>query len=377
MPKARVTGLVVFSAALMLALGCRAVTDSGADAGAGDASPPVADAQVGPDSRFDPPIVRPVTDITVETLAGSDVKGSAEGTGATAQFDNPVGVLLDAAGTALYVTEYEGRRLRMVPFNGPTTTLASGLPEPFALLATEDAIYVQTDRDRNGIKGANTGTIWKIPLAGGQPDVFIEGLGRPRGLARLPDGRAVVSDRDRHTVSILNLADRTLTKLAGSGNAGFFDARGEGAQFHDPSGVAVLPDGSVLVADSQNHVIRRVTLEGDVTVFAGDKNPGMKDDADKLKARFDTPIDLAVDVAGNVFVSDLGNRRIRRISSEGVVETLAGSGVRGFEDGHGATAKFYGQEQIEVAPDGKTVYVSDGNEGDGNAFHRVRRILLP
>jgi DNA-binding beta-propeller fold protein YncE len=206
---------------------------------------------------------------------------------------------------------------------------------------------------------------------------LVESLGRPRGLARLLDGRVVVSDRTRHTISILNLADRGLTLLAGSGVAGLADGRGTGAQFNEPYGITVLPDGNMLVADSANHLIRKVTLEGDVTVFAGDGNPGMKDDANKFLARFDFPFDVAVDAIGNAFISDVNNHRIRRISSAGAVETVAGDGIKGFADGNGATAQFYGQEQLDVTPDGKAVYVSDGNGGEYTAFHRIRRIRIP
>ncbi|HVJ95012.1 MAG TPA: hypothetical protein VM580_34775, partial [Labilithrix sp.] len=329
-----------------------------------------------PDTRLEPPKVTPAKDTFVQTLAGSNVRGGADGVGAGALFSNPVGVHVDANGDLL-VTEYDGGRLRKIAQAGATSTLADGLLEAFASVATEDAIYVQTDRDKNGDKGPNTGTIWKVPIAGGAPEVFVEGLGRPRGLGRLPDGRVVVSDRIRNALFLLDLATKVMTPLAGSGVPGFRDGRGAGAMFNDPYGVAVLPDGNVLVAEANNHVIRKVTLEGDVSVFAGDGKPGMTDDPDKLKARFDGPVDVAVDVAGNVFVSDGGNHRIRRISSDGVVETVAGDGTRGFADGVGATAKFYGQEQVDVMPDGKTIYVSDGNGGDDQPFHRIRKISVP
>ncbi|MDF2696320.1 MAG: hypothetical protein K0S65_4703, partial [Labilithrix sp.] len=314
--------------------------------------------------------------VIVETVAGSDVQGNADGVGVAAQFDNPVGVFLDASG-ALFVTEYDGGRLRKIASNGTTSTLTAGLVEPFGLLATEDAIYVQTDRDRDGIKGPSTGTLWRIALTGGAAELIIDSLGRPRGLARLPDGRMVVSDRSRHTISILNLADRSLVPLAGTGVPGHVDGPGADAQFNEPYGLALLPDGNILVADSFNHSIRKVTLTGEVSTFAGDGNPGMKDDPDKSRARFDRPVDVAIDVAGDTFVSDADNHRIRRISSAGEVQTIAGDGTQGYADGVGATARFFGQEQIDVAPDGKTVYVSDGNGGNAQAFHRIRRIRIP
>jgi hypothetical protein len=120
-----------------------------------------------------------------------------------------------------------------------------------------------------------------------------------------------------------------------------------------------------------------VTLAGEVTVFAGEGVPGMRDDPDKLKARFDRPIDVATDAEGNVFISDADNHRIRRISAAGTIETVAGDGTRGFADGVGAEARFFAQEQLEVTTDGKTVYVSDGSGGEDEPFHRVRRIKIP
>lgn len=363
-----------------LAMGCGS-NGNGTNAGGGGPAPTGTGAtgdagDAGPDPRTEPPVVNPAVDIVVETLAGSELAGGLDGVGAAAQFDNPVGVVIDASGDLL-VTEYDGGRLRKVPLAGSTSTLTKGLKEPFALLPTELGIFVQTDRAPNGDKDEDSGTIWKIPASGGAPELFLEGLGRPRGLARLLDGRMVMSDRFRNTISIVDLNTKEVTLLAGSGTAGLVNGHGADAQFSDPYGVAVLPDGSVLVAESFNHVIRRVTLDGDVTTFAGDGVPGMRDDPDKTKARFDGPIDVAVDAAGNAFVNDGGNHRVRRISTDGVVETVAGNGARGFADGVGAQASFYGQEQLDVAPDGKTIYVSDGNGGDGTAHHRIRRITVP
>ncbi len=367
-----------FACALALVSGCRALnaTEAPDAAVAADAGSVQTGPAPEPPSRLEPPVVRSTSDITVDTVAGSAARGAADGEGAAAQFDNPVGVLVDAAG-GLFVTEYDGGRLRKIDGNGAATTLSTGFREPFAMVAIDDALIVQTDVDRNGVKGADSGTLWRVGSAGGAPELLLEGLGRPRGLARLGDGRVVFSDRNRHALAILNLVDSTVTPLAGSGTAGFSGGRGAQAQFDDPYGLALLPDGSIIVADRLNHVIRKVTLEGDVTVFAGDGNPGMRDDPDKLLARFDEPVDVATDVAGNVFVSDSRNSRIRRIGSDGSVETIAGDGTRGFADGAGATAKFYGQEQLDVSPDGRTIYVSDGNGGDGEAYHRIRRIRVP
>ena len=377
MVEAREIRLAALAAAALL-VGCRAIggETTSTDAGTVEPTVDVGDAAYPPSTRLEAPIVTPAPDAVVETIAGSGANGAADGVGASAQFDNPVGVFLDAAGDVL-VTEYDGRRLRKISPDGATTTLATGLPEPFAVIATEDAIYVQTDRAPNEDKGPTTGTLWRVPLGGGAPEVFLEANALPRGMARLQDGRLVLSNREQHSLSILDLASKSVTPLVGSGTAGFADGLGANAQLDTPYGVAVLPDGAILVADAGNNVIRKVTLDGEMTLFAGDGNPGMRDAADRLRARFDFPQDVAVDAAGNVYVADRLNHRIRRITSDGGVDTIAGDGTSGFADGPGPSAKFFGIEQIDVSIDGRTVYVSDGNRGEGAAFHRVRKITIP
>jgi DNA-binding beta-propeller fold protein YncE len=101
-------------------------------------------------------------------------------------------------------------------------------------------------------------------------------------------------------------------------------------------------------------------------------------DGPRLSAKFFHPRDVAIDNAGNVYVSDVGNHRIRRIDPQGRVQTVAGDGTAGFQDGAGAQARFFGQEALDVTPDGKTIYVADGNGGQpAEPYHRIRRVTLP
>jgi DNA-binding beta-propeller fold protein YncE len=370
-------GLFAVLALLAFALsGCRTLDGiDSADAGDPNTSGDGGGGDGG--TRGEPPVVRqPPGVITVTTLAGSQARGTADGTGTAAQFDNPVGVAVAANGD-LVVTEYEGKRVRRVTPQGATSLIFAGFADPFGVIVSGDTIFIQTDRDRDGRKGDATGTIWR--LAGPTPEELVTGLGRPRGLVQIPDGRIVVSDRDRQTISILDPRDRSFRLLAGTDRVkGKIDADREVARFNEPYGLTLLPDGSVLVADLGNHCVRRVTLTGEVSTFAGEGNPGMKDDADKLKARFDGPQDVSADPLGNVYVSELNNARVRRITAEGAVETIAGDGTRGFVDGAGASARFFGLEQLEVTPDGKTIYVSDGTRGDiAEPYNRVRKIALP
>lgn len=335
----------------------------------------VADADAGSDTRAEPAVVHAISGVTVSTLAGSSASGSTDGTGAGASFDNPVGIALDSSGM-LVITEFDGGRVRKLTTAGASSTVATGILEPFGVAVTSTAIFFQTVADKTGVKGPTTGTIWRI-VGSSAPEDFVTGLGRARGLAVLPDGRIALSDRLNNTISLLDTSTRSVTLLAGSGVAGYADGTGAAAQFSGPYGVGVLPDGSLVVADQNNHCLRKVTMAGVVTRFAGDRNPGMKDDTDKLAARFDSPAMLSVDGAGDVFLSDWSNHRIRRIAPSGVVETVAGDGTQGFADGAGTSAKFYGHEGIATTTDGKTLYVTDGNAGDGGAYHRIRRVTLP
>ena len=159
--------------------------------------------------------------------------------------------------------------------------------------------------------------------------------------------------------------------------AGYVDGAGSAARLNRPYGVVLTPFGDVLVADQLNHVIRRVTAAGEVSTFAGDGIPDMVD-GPIATARFNMPQDLAIDAAGNVYVSDLGNHRVRRISTAGVVETVAGNGTAGFADGAGTAAQFFGMEGLAVTSDGKTIFLADGTGGDTTqSFHRVRKITIP
>ena len=363
------TGALRVSCSLILvALGC------------GGTSP--SDGTTNSDGFSGPPVVHGVDGVRVTTLAGSSTSGSQDGVGAGALFDNPVGVALDGSG-ALYVTEYDGARVRKVTSAGVTSLVTSQkeFVGPFAIVvAAPDHLLVQTDFDTSGIKTADTsGTLWNIPFATGVARPFVPGLGRPRGLVPGSGTDVFVVDARRHTVSRLG-AQGQLTLIAGATDIpGYVDGAGASARFNTPLGVARTANGDLLIADSENHCLRRVGADGTVTTFAGDGTRGMID-GPAAQARFDRPIALAIDAGGNVYVSDQGiNHRIRRVSAAGEVATFAGNGTAGFADGDGADAAFYGQEgmTIDLTQTGVVLYLADGNAGDGSAHHRLRKLVGP
>ena len=148
---------------------------------------------------------------------------------------------------------------------------------------------------------------------------------QPEGIAVGNTGNVYVADRGNHTIRMIT-PDGIVTTLAGAGGqSGANDGSGDAARFSSPIGLAVDGAGNVYVADSGNNRIRKVTPAGVVTTHAS--------------SGFNRPFGVAVDSSTNVYVADSNNHRIRKITPAGVVTTLAG-GTMGTNDGTGATARF-------------------------------------
>ena len=357
----------------------------GGDGGMSDAgdSGSVPDATT--DGSVDAGTVHYIPGVTVSTLAGSATGGELDGTGAAAEFLNPTGVAFDANGD-LIVVDYDGAAVRHVALaTGAVTTMAkaTGFAGSFAVtFAYDGSLYVETDFNPQGMKNSTSGTIWLVtPSADGgvvAPTVVATGFGRPRGLAPLTGADICFSDRTNSVLQELDVSTKMATPLAGDPTqAGFQDGTGTGAHFASPVGLGVLPDGSYAVGDRDNNRVRQVATNGVVTTLAGNGVATTNDGPNPLSASFVAPQAIAVDTAGDVFVSDTGSHRIRRILANGTVETVAGDGTAGFQDGAGATAQFYGAEGLAVTSDGKTLYVADGNMGTGASYNRLRVITIP
>ena len=161
-------------------------------------------------------------------------------------------------------------------------------------------------------------------------------------------------------------ANQTTITIAGSGAAGSGDGNGTGAQFRNPLNTAVDALGNIYVADAGNHSIRKISPNGQVITFAGSGQAGNVD-GQGLAAKFQHPSFLAIDATGNVYVSDQQNHRIRMITPQGLVSTFAGSGSAGATNGTGTAASF--QYPMGLAFDAAgNLYVADAYN------HRIRKI---
>lgn len=162
----------------------------------------------------------------------------------------------------------------------------------------------------------------------------------------------------------LTFNDYALVSTFSGIGAGYFDGDSSTARFYNPKSVAVDDLGNLYVADYNNHRIRKITIDGTVSTIAGGARGYL--DANGVNARFNYPTGVDVDAYGSVYVADHGNQRIRKITPDGTVTTLAGSSL-GFLDGTGAGARFAYPLDVAVAKDG-FVYVSDRNN------NRIRKI---
>ena len=317
----------------------------------------------------------------VSTLAGNpeevddiDIFVSADGTGSAARFIGPSGIAVDGAGN-IYVADTISHTIRHVTAAGVVTTFA-GSPAQAGLgdgagrdarfhwpydVAVDDAgnLYV-ADQDNHAVRRITPAGM--VSTVAGRES----GLNYPSGIAVDGAGTIYVANTGDHTIR--KISGGVVSTLAGlAGVPGSSDGTGSAARFDTPFGIAVDSAGNVFVADSNNDTIRKITPAGVVTTVAGLARSAGSTDGSGSAARFFHPFDLVVDGAGTIWVADMDNQTIRRITSAGVVTTYAGqAGLAGGTDGTGPAARFANPRGITLGRFG--LYVVDG----GNMV--IRRI---
>jgi hypothetical protein len=354
--------------------------------------------------------IRKITpDGQVTTLAGlADSPGSADGSGTAVRFSGPFAIAKDSSGN-LYVADSGNATVRKITTNGVVTTIAgmagnTGSADGVGSTARFDYpagvavdsmgnIYV-ADSGPPSFSNFGNHTIRKI-TAGGVVTTFAgtaghpgsaDGVGSgasfnyPAGLAVDGADNIYVADRGNQTIRKITPAAVVTTLAGSSGNIGFADGTGNLAFFTAPGAVAVDSGGTVYVADSGNQTIRRISPAGAVTTLAGYPRSAGSTGGTGGAARFNfgyiqlcsgtqcggigpQPVTIfggiGVDQTGNLYVGDTANNTIRKVTSAGVVTTVAGlAGVGGTSDGAGSGARFNQPHGLFVDGAGN-IYVAD------------------
>ncbi|GAB3993632.1 hypothetical protein GCM10028807_29390 [Spirosoma daeguense] len=331
--------------------------------------------------------IRKVTTLgVISTVAGSGNLGfSGDGGPATsASLAYPTDVVADSLGN-LYIADPNNQRIRKVSTSGVISTIAGtglptfggdGGPALNANMAYPSGVAVDAlgnvfvaDQGNNRIRKVNTSGI--INTIAGNGTLGFGGDNGPAPNANLYYPTDVVTDKAGN----LFIADQgnnrirkvttsgIITTIAGNGSYGFSGDGGNAtsATLANPYGVAIDGSGNLYIADQKNQRIRKVSTSGIITTIAGNGNIGFGGDGGLATlANLDNPSAVSIDGNGNLFITDLGNQRIRKVNTSGVITTVAGNGSSGFggDGGNATLASLNNPDGIAVDESGN-LYVAD------------------
>jgi sugar lactone lactonase YvrE len=339
----------------------------------------------------------------VSTYAGS-INGFADGNSSTAKFYHPNGLAVSKH-NELFVSDFSNNRIRKIE----TIYTLSGTPEVSdegnhsIALNVSDGIEttsqsfslevksnteptVTTSPDLNGLSE----TLYTYSIETNDADADILSiksnkelpafltlktqakliasdnytLRTPYGIAVASDGSKYIADSGNHLIKKVT-PDGIMSVFVGSGVRGAVDGTGVNAQFNFPIRIAIDKYDNLFVTDYENHRIRKITPTGVVTTVAG-STKGYSDGTGS-NAQFDNPYGIAIDSDGNMFIGDLLNNRVRKVTADGVVSTFAGDGSTNSTDGTGVAAQLHGPAGITIDKNGDIYFV----EHYGNKVRKI------
>ena len=290
----------------------------------------------------------------------------------------PMGVAVDASGS-IYIAEERLKRVRRVTADGLVQTAAGdGLVDPVAVAWDPVSGLRIADYFGNRVRGVLPGGNLYTVAGDGEPGYRGDAgpaaqsrLNRPRGAAFDREGNLYVADSLNHRIRLI-AASGFISTVAGSGVRGFFGDGGPAtqAQLNAPQGVAVDSLGNIYIADTGNNVVRRASPDGVVTTVAGTGIRGYAGDGGQAPlAALNLPAAVAVDAGGLLLIADTFNHRVRRVNALGTIETIAGDGVAGYfgDDGPAKLARLNAPTGLAVDSTGR-IFIADFDN------NRVRRL---
>lgn len=334
----------------------------------------------------------------INTIAGTGIAsyGGDFGLATSARISNPTSVVFDATGN-VYIADYNNNRVRKIDALGVITTIAGtglagfsgdggpatsaqlNLPAGLAINAAGN-LYI-ADHANQRIRKINTSgiitTIAGMGMAGfsGDGGLAINAkINYPNGVAVDVSGNIYISDRNNNKVRIINSLG-IISTFAGNGLGGFSGDGGAAisAQLSSPNNaVSFDAVGNVYIADLNNHRVRKVDTSGIISTFAGIGTSGFSGDGGAAtSAELSSVFGVAIDAAGNLYIADFNNQRIRKVNTSGIISTYAGTGIAGFggDGGLAINAKLSSPAGVSVDAAGN-VYIPDA------ANQRVREISL-
>jgi len=320
---------------------------------------------------------KPVPVVDTTTTTGGDTTVKIDTT--SPSFNNPTGLAIDASGN-IYVADYGNNVIREITPAGVVSTVAgsgyqgsinatgvlASFSQPSGLAFDAGGNLYIADSGNDLIrKMSNTGIV--TTLAGGDTVAMTNGVGlnasffNPVGVTVDGSGNVFVADAGDNMIRMIT-PDAVVSTFAGS--APVNDSTGNTSVINNPTGVTIDAHSNIIVANYLNNNILEINSGGVINILAGSSTgaAGNSNGPDS-SATFYLPNSVALDAAGNVYVSDGVNDLIRKISPNGVVSTLAGSGTSGAIDGTGTTASFDGPAGLAIDALGN-VYVADANNNE-------------
>jgi streptogramin lyase len=321
--------------------------------------------------------------VTVSTLTGTGEFGYYDGLLNEALFYHPTGISLDPNGN-VYIVDRMNEAIRRINLNGRVSTMAGGengytdarstqsrFNQPINVWSPNpDGIFV-ADANNNVIRVIRRNLTVET-FAGDGSAGHLDGplkaaqFNWPSGIVSDSAGNLYISERYNHAIRKIDTAGN-VTTLAGR-NFGYADGQGEEARFNEPMGLTIDADNNLYVADANNHRIRKITPQGEVTTVAGSTQGAA--DGRGTAAQFNTPAGLVIDTQGHIYVVDRFNHLLRKISPDGQVTTLAGApGEAALVNGPGSEARLSYPFGIALRDDGSLLIADYGN-------HAIRLVTL-